>query len=178
MVHCFFVSKEGNGPNPDKTFGFRYRPEREPIELGERTSGQKPTRTDELVEKESSQGQTERRRIWGTRAKFSCYGEVPLSKLWPQVEEIVWRPGGCLCIPTIPLPISHHSNHRSILKRERFAALKEQVFGTEEDGHVPAWRKCTDQGKRQVDVLSSGILSVTEEITEERQRALELRDPS
>ena len=27
-----------------------------------------------------------------------------------------------------------------------------------------AWGKCTDQGKRQVDVLSSGILSVTKEI--------------
>ena len=55
-----FVLEVGNGLNPDKTFGSRYRPERGggPIELGERTSGQTPMSTDELLEKESSQGQT------------------------------------------------------------------------------------------------------------------------
>ena len=37
------------------------------------------------------------------------------------------------------------------------------LFGTEEDGHVCAWRLCTYQGKRQVHVLSSDTLSDPEE---------------
>ena len=56
MAHCFFVSEVDNGPNPNKTFGSRYRAERDPIELGERSSGQKAISTDELVENQSSQG--------------------------------------------------------------------------------------------------------------------------
>ena len=126
VVHCF-VSEVGNGPNPNKTFVSRNRPEREPIEFGERSSGQKPMGTDELVEKESSQWQTQRRWIWSTRAIFSCQGDVPLHKLLPRVEESVWRPGGCLFVPTIPLPLSHHSNHRSIVKCERFVAVEGNI---------------------------------------------------
>ena len=37
------------------------------------------------------------------------------------------------------------------------------LFGAEEDGHVRTWRLCTYWEKRQVDVLSSNIVSDTEE---------------
>ena len=53
------VSEMGNRLDPNETFGFCNRPEREPIEFGEGTSAKKPVSRNELVEKESRQGQTE-----------------------------------------------------------------------------------------------------------------------
>ena len=52
------ISEVGNGLDPNETFGPRHRPETEPTEFDERTSRQRPISTDELVEKEPSQGQT------------------------------------------------------------------------------------------------------------------------
>ena len=75
------VSKVGNGQDPNQTFCPHHCSEREPIEFGERTARQRPMGADEVVDKESNQGQTQQRWIWGTRAIFSCCGETPLPKL-------------------------------------------------------------------------------------------------